>query len=431
MKKILALLSLLLPLFAQNYTQMLQKIDNSLLFQQAQKLTIASKKIAEAAQGKNLPSLDASLQAIHLQETPTMYLHMPQMPVTGLPMGKKEQWQGELRLTYPLFSGFAITAAIHKAKLEYQKAKLKKDDLKRNLYMQITMLYSSIFALKQKLQALQKAHEAIELAYKKAKGFHDKGLLAPSELYNLEAKKYGIAADITQTKGQITALYNDISHILNTKISTIDGLVSFPEPQKAHILQTAMQQREDLKALQKSLRINEEDIILAKSSYYPKIALIAALKKHGDSIALNGDGFTNADQSYAGAVFQWNLFSGLSDTRTVEAAKIKKAATALQIAEYKKKIATNINNAFVKLAVLQQKLKSAQAQVKAQKEYYKLTQGRFDNQLTSADELSRSIADLAAAKAKKAAIKAEIFNQKAYIYLLSGLKNFEKVALQR
>ncbi|BCD68537.1 TolC family protein [Nitratiruptor sp. YY09-18] len=430
MRKLLAILSLFLPLVAQDYIQIIHKVNNSLLLQQAGKLTEASKKMVQAAQGKNLPTLDVSLQVIHLKDTPTMYLHMPRTPVMALPMGKQEQWQGELRLTYPLFSGFAITAATQKAKLEYEKAKLKKDDLKRNLYMQTTMLYSSIYALKQKLQALQRAKKAIDLAYKKAQGFYNKGLLAPSELYNIQAKKYKIAADITQTKGQITALFNNLSYLLNIKISTTDELTSLPMPQKSQILQSALQQREDLLALYKSLGIDQEDIILAKSTYYPKIALFAALKKHGDSMALNGDGFTNADQSYVGAAVQWNLFSGFSDKQRVEAAKMKKAATTLQIAEYKQRITTNIENAFVKLTALKQKLKSATSQVKAQLEYYKLTQGRFDNQLASADELSRSIADLAAARAQKAAIEAQIFNQVAYIYLLGGLKNFEKIALR-
>ncbi|BCD60998.1 MULTISPECIES: TolC family protein [unclassified Nitratiruptor] len=429
MKKIVLLASAL-SLFAQSYLQIIKSVDNSLLLKQAQKMTQASKNMVEAAKGKALPSLDLSLQGVHLKDTPTMYLHMPLTPVMGVPMGKKEQWQGELRLTYPLFSGFAITASIDKAKLEYEKAKLKKKDLKRNLYMQTTILYSSIFALNQKQKALQKAKEAIELAYKKAKGFYDNGLLAPSELYNLEAKKYEIEAALTEVKSQVDTLFNKLSYLLDTKITSIDGVVAFPEPNEETILQTALHQREDLLALQKSLHIDEKDIVLAKSRFYPNVALIAALKKHGDSLALNGDGYTNADQSYAGVALQWNLFAGGSDKNSVEVAKIKKAATALQIVQYQKQIITNVKNAFVKLKALKKKLRSAQARVKAQEEYYRLTQGRFDNQLASADELGRSIADLSAARAQKEAIKAKIFDQKVYIYLLGGVKKFESFVMK-
>ncbi len=430
MRKKTLLFCLVLPLFAQNYTQLLHNVDNSLILKSAKKLTQSAKKMSEAAKGANLPSLNLSLHGIYLKDTPTMYLHLPQTPVMGLPMGKKEQWQGELRLTYPLFSGFAITASIDKARLAYEKAKLKTKDLKRNLYLNTTTLYSSIYALKQRLKAQKKAKEAIDLAYKKAKGLYDKGLLAPSELYNIEAKRYDIKAQIIQTKSQIGSLFNELSLLLNTKVDSIGTLLPLSTPKKRDILQYALHHRDDLLALKKALHIDKQDEILAKSSYYPKIALLAALKRHGDSISLNGDGFTNADQSYVAAAVEWNLFNGFSDKNKIQAAKIKTLATMTQIRQYKNQIKTQINNAFIKLRTIFNKIQSVKAEVKARKAYYKLTFGRFENQLASADELSRSIADLAAARAKLSALRASLFNQKSKIYLLAGLNFFKKKILQ-
>ena len=425
MKKLL-FIALSLPLFGQSYPQIISKVDNALTLQRANQLLQATKEMEKAAQGKNLPTLEASLEAIYLHQTPTMYLHLPSTPVMGLPMGKKERYQGELYLSYPLFSGFAISAAIDKAKLKTEKAKLQTKELKRNLYLKTTHLYSAIFALQQKELALKKAKDAINQAYAKAKALFEKGLLAPSELYNIEAKKYAITAQITDTDNKISSLYNTLSFLLNSQVKKIDTLYPLPLPKKDAILK-ASKTRADILALKKALRIDEMDIKLAKSSYYPKIALIAALKRHGDSLRLNGDGFTNADKSFVGAVMRWNLFNGLSDKHTLEAAKIKKVATLIVLQEYKTKITTNIDNAFLTLQALLQRLKSAKAEIKARQEYYRLTLGRFENQLASADELSRSIADLATAKAKKAAIKAAIFNQKAKIYLLGGLKSFKKI----
>ncbi len=426
MKKLI-LLSVALPLLAMSYPQIIHKVDNSLALKRAKKMVEASREMAKAAQGKNLPSLEASLQAIDLKDTPTMYLHLPRTPVTALPMGKKEQWQGELRLSYPLFSGFAITAATHKAAIAYQKAKLQQKALKRNLYIQTTQLYTTIYSLQIKLQALQKGKKAIIQAYKKAKGLFDKGFLAPSELYAIEAKRYEIEASIAQTKGAIASFYNNLSFLLHSKVDSIDTLWQLPEPKKDKIIQSAMHTRADLLALQKALQIDKADIKLAKSAFYPKIALFAALKRHGDSLKLNGDGFTNADQSYIGAALQWNLFAGFANTHALQAAKLKRLATLTQLQQYKNQITITIKNAFLKLAALQKRRQSAHAEVKAREEYYKLTLGRFENQLASADELSRTIADLAAARAKEAATEAAIFNQKAYIYLLGGLESFQKV----
>ena len=100
-------------------------------------------------------------------------------------------------------------------------------------------------------------------------------------------------------------------------------------------------------------------------------------------------------------------------------------AAAIELSDYKNRVKTDIQNAYIALKALQSKLKSAKMEIKARNEYYKLTQGRFDNQLASADELSRAIADLAAARAKAAALQSEIFNQKMTLLLQGGLKSFQ------
>ena len=69
-------------------------------------------------------------------------------------------------------------------------------------------------------------------------------------------------------------------------------------------------------------------------------------------------------------------------------------------------------------------------ELKAQKEYYKLTKGRFENQLASADELSRAIADFYKAKAKVSVLKSQIFIQTTKIGLLAGLDRFKTLVLK-
>ena len=65
-------------------------------------------------------------------------------------------------------------------------------------------------------------------------------------------------------------------------------------------------------------------------------------------------------------------------------------------------------------------------QIKASTEYANLIRGRFDNQLASADELSRSIADWAAVKAKASILASERFNQTAILWLEAGLGTYQE-----
>ena len=427
------LLLFLLPLClsAQTYTELLNLLEKNSSYKSAKELESASQSLYLATQGKNLPSLDATLSAIEFNEIPNMTLHLPYTPSTTANVGTRKHLEGALILSYPLFTGFAISASIDKAKLESEQASLKVTNLKRNLAMHVTQLYSTILAEEKVIEALQSSQSAINQSYKKAKGFYENGLLAQSELYAIEAKKYDIDAQILHHQNQRQQLLNQLSYILNTKIETVQStsLKAFGTAELSEVTTLALNEREDLQAMSKAIDVAQSTIELAKSKNYPNVALVGVAKRQGDSLELNGDGYTNADKSYVGISASWNLFNGFSDAHAIDAARASKMSAFFNLEEYKQQVSLEVENTGLELKTLEAKLQSALLEAKASESYTHLTQGRFDNQLISADELSRAIANLASAKAKVATLQSELFNQSARLWLECGWNVFEKKAL--
>ena len=425
------LVSLPLWLFAQTYTDLLHRLESSYRYKSAQALTEASESLYQASQGKNLPTLDATLSAIEFNEIPNMTLHMPSLfpnPITA-PVGTKKHVEGALILTYPLFTGFAISSSIDKAKLEHEEASLKLINLKRNLAMQTTLLYSTIIAEEKSIRALKSSQEAIQKAYLKAKGFYDNGMLAPSELSAIEAKKYDIDAQIMDHENARSQYLNQLSALLSTPVTSIEGDVYSDAPvlQESEALHKALEEREDVQAMQKSIDVAQSSVELAKSKNYPTVALIGMLKHQGDSLALNGDGYTNADKSYLGLNVTYTLFNGFSDAHAIDAARASKMSAIFDLQAYQDQVKTEVTNGFLELRTLEKKLQSAKEEFHANETYSDLSQGRFNNQLISADELSRAIASKAASEAKVAAIQSQLFNQHMRLWLLCGWNSFEKL----
>ena len=421
------LLAFIFPTFlwAQSYPEVISRVERSLTLQSAQQLEKAALESYRAAEGKNLPVLDASLSAIKFQETPTVTFGS-----TKLPMGTKNHTEGSLTLTYPLFSGFAITSSIEKAKLSHEKAALEVSDLKRNLFVNATRLYSAVAATNAIIAAQEEAKNAIGESYAKAKGLYDNGMLAPAELYAIEAKKFEIEAQITESQNRKSQALNQLSHLTGEKIESAQlPANALPITEENEMIAIALTQREDLLALAKAMDIAQSDIKIAQSRYYPNVALVGSLKGQGDTLALDGDGYTNANKSYAGIFASWNLFSGFSDVHTAEAAKAVRLASSITLEDYKHRIATEIDNGYLDINATQSKLESARMQVKASGEYAKLTRGRFENQLAGADELSRAIADFASAKSKVATLESDLFNQSATLWLNGGLETYQEKVL--
>jgi len=423
---------LLLPLWlnAQTYTELLNLLEHSYNYQSAKALENASEALYQASLGKNLPALDATLSAIEFNEIPNMTLHLPSFPVTTAEVGTRRHLEGALVLSYPLFTGFAISSSIDKAKLEYEQAILKVTNLKRNLAMHVTQLYSAVISEDKVIEALQSSYDALQLSYQKAKGFYDNGLLAQSELYAIEAKTYDMQAQITKHRNQKKQMLNQLSMLLNTKISTLSPqTILYDTPEFDEAKAVALSEREDVLAMHKALDIAQSNVALAQSKLYPNVALVGVLKRQGDSLELNGDGYTNADKSYAGISVSWNLFNGYTDMHTIDAARASKLSAFSDLEAYKEHVLTEIDNTLLEIETLKANLKSAEQEENATYEYTKLTQGRFDNQLTSADELSRAIANLATIKAKVASLQSEIFYQNALVWLECGWHIFEKKTL--
>ncbi len=409
-----------LLLMAGEFTKVLEGVQKGRLLQAKDFQAKAMRALYLAQKAQNLPSLDATLDAAKLRETPTMYLHLPRQPVVGLPMGKKTHIEGALMLRYPLFSGFAITSMIQKSRLEYLKAKLTKKDLQRNLYLEAARLYAALYAANEEVSALQKAYAALRLSYKKAQGLYDQGLAPLSDVYNIEAKMYAIKAQLASAQARQKSVANTLAYLSGYKPKATQ-LPHITLPQTSTLLQRA-----DIAALSKELAIGKSQIKLAKSTLWPKIGIEASLKRFGDSIALDGDGYRNADESYVGIGVRYNLFHGMGDMHKIEAAKAAYLAKRSYFNDYVQRAKTDLANAKIKLGALQEKLAWAKKQLRAAREYARLVQGRYDNQLASADELSRAIAQEAEAKAKLAAVRSEIFAQKCTVALMMGLQSFQR-----
>jgi len=414
----------LLPIFlyATSFNDLIKSVDNNLLVKSKQEQTKALKKMLKAKEAKNSPFIDLQLNAIRLHDTPTAGGFGPKL----LTVGTKTNFDASLSITYPLFTGYAITQSIQKAKLEFIKSKVEAKELKRKLYLKIASLYSAIYSSNKALIASNDAKKAIEVSYKKAKGLYDNGLINISNLYKIQAQKYEILSTIQSYKEQKKSYINDLVYLTHERVD-IKSLPNINISTNINLLQNeALNNRADIKAIKIQLKIDKKDIAITKSKKYPQIALFGAVKRQGDNLSLDGNGFTNADQSYVGATLKYNIFDGGENRSERQAARAKKDARALYLADYKRVVIKNIKNAILRLNSLKFQVKSAKKQILAAKSYYKLTYGRFSNSLASGDELSRSIADLANVKAKEQNIKAKIFLQICKISLLAGNDYFMK-----
>jgi outer membrane protein len=429
MRRILAVLSLTgTLLFAQSLPELVRTSQHAPLLKAAGARSALYHERSEAAKSARYPSLDAAFSGTYLKEEPVVFL---QSSFTGLPPGTTLQTQsqelyfGALRLTYPLFTGFAASAGIDAASAEAMKARLEEEDARRNLYLRLTRAYAEAVAMKNLARADGEALDAMEKSYAKAKGFFEKGLLAESELLRIEADRFAIKSlAIRHQNGYETALLQ-LSYLSDTNVTQVTPL---PLPQRVEpetVLAEALASRPDLRVLKEELGLARQQERAAKSGYYPSVALYGQLASQGDSWELDGDGYTNKDKSAAGFEVTYNLFSGFKTAHESEAARKAQLGAQWRIAAYEKQIETEIRSSHLSLQSLRSERDAAALRVDAEKAYYARIEGQFENQLADADLLSRAIASLAKARSELSVAEARLYAAYATLLLQVGPDTFE------
>jgi len=405
-------------LSAENFTQIKSEITNSLKYKmQEKKIKIFEEKL-KSVKAKNYGTLDLEYNAVHLFKQPVMKMDSMQpvkadtttgnlvyVPVhSELPMSDKNHFTGVLKYSYPLFTGFAITNMIEKSKLELIKEKINLNNVKRVLTLNAAKLYSNIYALKAKINALEKAKAALLSAKEKAESFYKEGLLNKASVDEIDAKYYEIIALIKETKAQKSSLLNLLSYLINKKVSKIDAI----SVQKYN-LPPKFENRPDIKAIKETLKIKDKDIKLAKSKYYPQIGVEAGIKREADNVVLSDNDYQNIDKSYIALGVKYNLFDAGEKKATLQMAKLAKSTYMIYYKDYLNQVKTNYQNDLDTLKALFYRLKAAKEEVEARESYYEYIRAKFEEGLEDSSDLNDAIAKLAEARAKKEAIKAQIF----------------------
>jgi outer membrane protein TolC len=424
----MAALSLAGPLLcAQTLPELVTASKSAPLLKAADAQSDVYEARSGAAQSAAYPSLDVALTGTYLKDKPLVFIQsgsgLP--PGTALQTQSQELYFGSVRLTYPLFTGFAVSAGIDAAKIEAMQSQLKTEESRRNLYLQLVRTYAEAVAAKALRQADDEAMKAMQRSYDKAEGFYKKGLLAESELLRIKADRIAVVADRIRDNNLYETALLQLSYLSDTNVTAVAPLPKAEAPDPETVLSEALAKRPDLQALKAQLQLAEAHEDAAESGYYPKVSLYAQLARQGDTPALDGDGYTNKDKSAAGFEISYNLFGGYKTRYEREAAKKEQLGAQWALSAYEQQIRTELQSSLLSLRSLRSEREAAHARVQAEEAYCARIEGQFEHQLADADRLSRAIASRAKARSALAVADARLYTAYATLLLQISPDTFE------
>ena len=145
----------------------------------------------------------------------------------------------------------------------------------------------------------------------------------------------------------------------------------------------ALENRPDLKGLERRREQAELGVGLARSAWYPTLHAGAAFQLNDRAVPFGSDN----NSWYAGASLRWEIFDGMRRTREQEKAGALQAGAAELVAQYKKEIAFQIAESGLRRDEAAKRVDVALAAVADAEEGLRLVQKRFEGSLASVVEL--------------------------------------------
>jgi outer membrane protein len=315
------------------------------------------------------------------------------IPGTDFAFGSKNNYQWQGTITQPLFTGFALTSAYELSKLGIDLSEMELELEKLDIALRAKEAYFNILKADKAVEVVQSAVEGLQSHLKVAKNFYDVGMIPVNDLLKAEVELANSEQDLIRVQNAAKlsrASFNVVlSKPINTPVSVLDILEYTPEVVDFDKLYNqALLNRPEIKSVDINDRQIDQQIRLAKSKYYPEVALTYNYTKSGDSPTFSGSSSlldTNSWQALAS--LSWNLWSWGSDYYTVRQKEMNKQELVNTKRSIEDGISLELKNAILNLQETEKRIPAAKKAVEQGEENLRVSSERYKAQVTTSTEV--------------------------------------------
>ncbi|MEJ2689795.1 MAG: TolC family protein [Deltaproteobacteria bacterium] len=361
----------------------------------------SSQEKAKAVRAQNLPRLSASYSYTRLKENPYAIFNGNKVLV-----GDRNDFAWDLTLAQPLFTGFALTAKTRMAELGVELGKVDRQLAVLDLTERVRLAYYKIFQQKQLLQVAEETVTQLAAHEKDASHFYDQGLIPYNDLLKSQVALSTAKQDRLQSRSDLEMAVARLNTLLHQPMEQPTEIID-PKaspgslPDLGPLVEEAKANRPESRALRLALDKSNQQIRLAKSSYYPEVDLEGRYVRNGDNPPATNNDYANDHNASIGVKATWTFFEWGRKRAQVNSQLHAQKALASQLEQIKDTISLQVKQSWLHLKVTLANIQTSEEARKQAEENFRITRLQYQKSLaTSSDVLdARTMLSQAEAKA--------------------------------
>ena len=388
-------------------------LENNRLIRAAVETSRAAVADKEIAQSDFFPDFTATYRYTNLADTPFMYFEKttvaphpavaPYVVVSGsqrieAPTNRRDNVYWNLRLTQPLFTGFALTTRRKMAQTGIAMRQVELARARLDVIRQVRLACIQVLATGRQLAVAREAAISIGAHVRDAERFYQQGLIPFNDLLQSRVALAHARQQQTDIGGRVRLAVAALNTLIGVDIDQDTRVVDICEktgslPEMDALRKKARQERPELKALELALEKMAQALDLTRSVYYPQVALVGQYYQEGDNFEASRNDFRNDHNASVTLQAQWLFHTG-GKTRA-ETAKLNHERKALE--EQQRGVAESIDlevtDARIRLGVAAENIHTAQQALDQARENLRIIDLRYGEQIaTSTDVLDATTA---------------------------------------
>ena len=341
-----------------------------------------------AAKAEMLPKFSTSYSYYHLNDKPYGVFG----PVT-LPIGDDDINTWRITATQPLFTGFALVTRKQMAGLDLKGEKLADEQLCLDLVKNTKLAYYRIFLARRHLQVAEQTVKNLSAHEHDAQALYQHGLVAYNDLLQARVARAQALTlreragrDCELAQAQLNLLMNrDLERKFRVHKLSIELDNETRDPHRLYV--EALEQRPELRQLKVDIAKAGLAVTLARSRYYPTLALVGSYEQTGHDFGGRENNYRNYDTAAIGLEADWTFFEWGKTRNQVKQQGHLRQALAAKLEAVENRVRLEVKTALrdLKLAIVN--ARTAATAVDQAQENYRITKLQYQQQLATATTL--------------------------------------------
>jgi|UniRef100_A0A7C3SLL3 TolC family type I secretion outer membrane protein len=306
-------------------------------------------------------------------------------PISSFPMTNRNFWGSRLVVEQTVFD-LATISRYQAAVLGKTATRLDTAQVRDNLFLSVCQGYFRVLRAEKLVTVAEQEVKQLTEHLRDARNLYEFGLVTYNDVLQAEVALSDAEQRLITAQNDVTNLKSALNKLMGLPIATPirleeeDKLVA-PALSLEEASETALRQRNDLKAAKSRIEQGEKNISQAKSGYYPRLFAQA-----GHTYQQN-DAWLHEHQYFAILGLEWSLFSGFDTRAQVRQAKQRLEQLHLHKQDLAEQIRLEVQTAYLGMKETAERIRVTQKAVAQGEENLRLNQERYREQVGTATEV--------------------------------------------